>query len=305
MVIHRDLKPDNILLDSDMNVKIADFGLSGMLKPGSLLQTFCGSAPYCSPEILLRHKYVGPEVDVWALGVILYAMLTANFPWVGKTWADQVKYALRGSWRPHPNVSIPCGNLLKRILEPDATKRATIQEIRAHPWLLSAAGAPVPFPRALSRSEVSESVLKNLQAMGFDPSQVTEDILTDMNATPGAVLYHILAGKPGPRTSKRADPALEEVPSSPPESSRSPSSDGSSSDSDTDSAGSYGSYKADVKVDWATLDLTSNKAARILGTLPGLSDSKKKKPKSKTTLRRSIGDLLASLKRRNSLSKSQ
>lgn len=60
-----DIKPDNILLDKNLNVKITDFGLSNWLKPGARLATFCGSTQYCSPEILEKTKYLGPEVSVY------------------------------------------------------------------------------------------------------------------------------------------------------------------------------------------------------------------------------------------------
>ena len=75
MVVHRDLKPENLLLDAKSNVKIADFGLSNVMRDGHFLKTSCGSPNYAAPEVISGKLYSGPEVDVWSCGVILYALL--------------------------------------------------------------------------------------------------------------------------------------------------------------------------------------------------------------------------------------
>ena len=75
-VVHRDLKPENLLMASnadDATVKLADFGLSTIMKRGSMLNTNCGTLAYCAPEILDGQNY-GKAVDLWSLGVITYIM---------------------------------------------------------------------------------------------------------------------------------------------------------------------------------------------------------------------------------------
>ena len=64
-VVHRDLKAENLLLDNNMNIKIADFGFSNYYSQSSTLTTWCGSPPYAAPEVFEGKKYVGPEIDVW------------------------------------------------------------------------------------------------------------------------------------------------------------------------------------------------------------------------------------------------
>ncbi|KAK6123052.1 hypothetical protein DH2020_043204 [Rehmannia glutinosa] len=80
MVVHRDLKPENLLLDLKGNVKVADFGLSNIMRDGHFLRTSCGSPNYAAPEVVSGKLYAGPEVDIWSCGVILYALLCGALP---------------------------------------------------------------------------------------------------------------------------------------------------------------------------------------------------------------------------------
>lgn len=66
---------ENLLLDSNMNIKIADFGFSNFYKRDELLATWCGSPPYAAPEVFEGKKYTGPEIDIWVSKIFFYSMI--------------------------------------------------------------------------------------------------------------------------------------------------------------------------------------------------------------------------------------
>ncbi|GAM18598.1 hypothetical protein SAMD00019534_017730 [Acytostelium subglobosum LB1] len=138
-VCHRDLKLENILIDDNGNIKISDFGYSNYFKPGNLLGTFCGSPVYAPPEILLEKKYNGGEVDIWSIGVILYAMVTGQLPW---TLTDGVQVEgldrlLKGEFRFPPSVllSNEVKQLICRMIVANPGDRAKMSEIKSNAWI--------------------------------------------------------------------------------------------------------------------------------------------------------------------------
>ncbi|CAF1209969.1 unnamed protein product [Rotaria sordida] len=134
MVVHRDLKPENLLLDDASHVKIADFGLSNMMKDGELLKTSCGSPNYAAPEVVSGELYAGQEVDIWSCGIILYALLTGTLPFDDDNVQVLFK-KIRSGMFPIPDYLNPSVvDLLQKMLRVDPVRRATIKEIREHEW---------------------------------------------------------------------------------------------------------------------------------------------------------------------------
>jgi len=133
-IVHRDLKPENLLLDADNNIKIADFGLSNVMRDGEFLRTSCGSPNYAAPEVISGHLYAGPEVDVWSCGVILYALLCGSLPFDDESIPNLFKKIKSGMYSLPSHLSQLARDLIPRMLVVDPMKRVTVPEVRAHAW---------------------------------------------------------------------------------------------------------------------------------------------------------------------------
>ncbi|XP_030578790.1 LOW QUALITY PROTEIN: hormonally up-regulated neu tumor-associated kinase homolog A-like, partial [Archocentrus centrarchus] len=126
-VVHRDLKIENLLLDEQDNIKLIDFGLSncaGILGYSDPFSTQCGSPAYAAPELLSRKKY-GPKVDVWSIGVNMYAMLTGTLPFTVEPFSLRALHQKMVDKEMNPlppSLSTAATCLLKKLIEPDPSK---------------------------------------------------------------------------------------------------------------------------------------------------------------------------------------
>nr|XP_033792770.1 serine/threonine-protein kinase MARK1 isoform X7 [Geotrypetes seraphini]XP_033792771.1 serine/threonine-protein kinase MARK1 isoform X7 [Geotrypetes seraphini] len=177
-IVHRDLKAENLLLDGDMNIKIADFGFSNEFTVGSKLDTFCGSPPYAAPELFQGKKYDGPEVDVWSLGVILYTLVSGSLPFDGQNLKELRERVLRGKYRIPFYMSTDCENLLKKLLVLNPIKRGSLEQIMKDRWMnvgheeeeLKPYIEPEPDFKDSKRIDVMVS-------MGFSREEISESLV--------------------------------------------------------------------------------------------------------------------------------
>ncbi|GAU90266.1 hypothetical protein RvY_02706-2 [Ramazzottius varieornatus] len=142
-IIHRDLKAENVFFSGPNTIKVGDFGFSTISLQGQALTTFCGSPPYAAPELFRDESYEGRPVDVWAMGIMLYFMVTGMLPFRGETVGKLKKAILEGVYLTPTYLSPHCMELITALLRPVASDRPSVHAMRRFPWLQ---GASYPEP---------------------------------------------------------------------------------------------------------------------------------------------------------------
>lgn len=213
-IVHRDIKLENVLFADEKqdSVKLVDFGFAVLVAdPWRRLRVFCGTPSYMAPEICQRREYLGRPVDVWSLGVLLYAMLVGRFPFAGKTYPDLYKRIIAGQINFPDHLSPSSRDLLRRMLTVDPARRLSMPHVETHPWVLSGsvgsptasapgpgglfasggAGPPSPIsaaPPILApdksilvsadpSNDMNEAVMQRCEQLGFRRQQVLSAIL--------------------------------------------------------------------------------------------------------------------------------
>jgi serine/threonine protein kinase len=132
-ICHRDLKPENILLKGDGQIKIADFGMAALQQnPNHQLRTACGSPHYAAPELLRHQYYKGSAVDIWSMGVILFAMLAGHLPFNDEDLDVMMAKAKRAEYRMPLHLTKEAKDLIRRILVDQPAHRITMKQMWRH-----------------------------------------------------------------------------------------------------------------------------------------------------------------------------
>jgi len=134
-VLHRDIKLDNILMDGDQGIKICDFGVSRLIEKDQVITEQCGTPAYLAPEIIADEGYKGFHVDIWSLGICLYAMLCRTVPFKASNLSDLHALILKGNVHFPESLSREAIDLIRKMLVLVPQHRLSIPEILEHPWL--------------------------------------------------------------------------------------------------------------------------------------------------------------------------
>lgn len=137
-VTHRDVKLENILIDrKSLQIKLIDFGFCCHSDKDQLLKIFCGTPSYMAPEIVNKTEYKGPPTDVWAAGVLCYAMLCGAFPFRGATDRELYSKISVGKlvWPEHLSISKEARHFVEQMIEPDVRERHTTEQLSKSAWL--------------------------------------------------------------------------------------------------------------------------------------------------------------------------
>ncbi|GFZ14158.1 CBL-interacting protein kinase 4 [Actinidia rufa] len=136
-VVHRDVKPQNLLLDSDGTLKISDFGLAALPenRQNLLLHTSCGTPAFAAPEVIRRGGgYDGAKADAWSCGVILFVFLAGNLPFDDSNLAAMYQKICRREFQFPDWISKQSKFIIYRLLDPNPISRMTLEALIDHSW---------------------------------------------------------------------------------------------------------------------------------------------------------------------------
>ncbi|XP_051234735.1 serine/threonine-protein kinase BRSK2-like isoform X7 [Dicentrarchus labrax] len=205
-ICHRDLKPENLLLDEKNNIRIADFGMASLQVGDSLLETSCGSPHYACPEVIRGEKYDGRKADAWSCGVILFALLVGALPFDDDNLRNLLEKVKLGVFHMPHFIPPDCQNLLRGMIEVDATKRLTLEQIQKHTWYLAGKNEPEPeqpVPRKVAirmlaaAEEIDPDVLESMHSLGCfrDKEKLTKDLLSEEDNQEKMIYFLLLDRK--------------------------------------------------------------------------------------------------------------
>lgn len=174
-VIHRDLTPDNILIEIDDKIKLSDFHFSTQVRKDQQC-TFCGSIEYSAPEILNRNIYDGRKADVWSLGVLLFRMLTGVTPFAGDNIAEVKSQILSGNYQVPSFMSRGAQRLLRKLLTVNPSKRPTVDDVMKDPWVNKGQKKILKPYREPPRGELDPKIVLMMISLGCRPDYVQESV---------------------------------------------------------------------------------------------------------------------------------
>ncbi|XP_031214420.1 serine/threonine-protein kinase par-1-like isoform X3 [Mastomys coucha] len=176
-IAHRDIKPENILMDANRNIKLCDFGLAIKVNTAQKSTVFCGTLPYCAPELFSIQSYDPRALDIWSMGVVLYIMVTKHYPFKATTY-DKMKEEMQD---PHyyipPKLPALIANLIVQLFTIDPMQRPKIGDVMEHQWLQgSEAFSKMNLSQETPTSKPNPSIMAAMGAMGYSPEDIRDSL---------------------------------------------------------------------------------------------------------------------------------
>ena len=179
----RDLKPENLLLDENKNLKIIDFGLSNHYDDGQLLVTPCGSPCYAAPEMILGKKYTGLLVDIWSTGIILFAMVCGYLPFEvyhfypqDKNNSKLYKKIVECNLELPNFVSEKTKDMIKRLLTVNPSKRIVLEDIKLHPFYQLGEVQINKEKKIYDKQKLHDLIIKKMEVIGFNKEFINKNL---------------------------------------------------------------------------------------------------------------------------------
>eukprot|EP00941_MAST-03F_sp_MAST-3F-sp1_P002696 g2696.t1 len=209
-IVHRDIKLDNVLLDNSREcLKLTDFGFSIKLtdREQHRLKLFCGTPAYMAPEIIRGHSYRGLPVDIWALGVVLFAAVAGRFPFMANREKALYKKITAGRFQNPKNCSKSLETLLRGIINVGTRERYTVDHCMQHPWVVQGLSAEKEYRKKSGQSEIApfnvsndpaddfrEDALRTVESFGFCRRKL-EETLRSKKRDQISTSYYLVLGK--------------------------------------------------------------------------------------------------------------
>ncbi|KAF8109287.1 hypothetical protein N665_0098s0015 [Sinapis alba] len=158
-IAHRDVKPQNLLLDKDGYLKISDFGLSALPENRSstgMLLTSCGTPAYTAPEVIAQRAYNGLKADSWSCGVFLFVLLAGYTPFDDSHMVIMYRKIQRREYKFPRWFSKQTRSIIYKMLDPNPATRMSIEDVSETKW----------FKKSLETSEFKSNVLESDERLG-------------------------------------------------------------------------------------------------------------------------------------------